>query len=108
MALGVSHPVIDRIVSFTREKGFVTKLTGAGGGGCLITLLGNETDSAKITDMVKTLETEFGCECFVATIGGEGVHISSVKVCNNRGLEAFRGMDARMGIKDIIHLIQQS
>ena len=37
--LGVSHTSIDRICEITAKHNFHTKLTGAGGGGCCITLL---------------------------------------------------------------------
>jgi len=39
--LGVSHPSLERILEVTKEKPFElsTKLTGAGGGGCAVTLI---------------------------------------------------------------------
>ena len=37
-AIGVGHPKLDTIAKITREIGW-TKLTGAGGGGCALTLL---------------------------------------------------------------------
>ncbi len=36
-ALGVSTPSIDRIIAEIEEKGYSGKITGAGGGGCIIT-----------------------------------------------------------------------
>lgn len=38
-ALGVGHPVLERIRGITAEFRLPTKLTGAGGGGCSITLV---------------------------------------------------------------------
>ena len=38
-AIGVSHPAIEDVCLITKQHGFTTKLTGAGGGGCVFTLL---------------------------------------------------------------------
>lgn len=38
-ALGVSHSSLNAVVAASEERGFACKLTGAGGGGCAITLL---------------------------------------------------------------------
>jgi mevalonate kinase len=40
-ALGVSHPVLEAIKARTAERPYnlSTKLTGAGGGGCSVTLI---------------------------------------------------------------------
>ena len=37
--LGVGHPQIDVVCKVTKEFGLSSKLTGAGGGGCVLTLL---------------------------------------------------------------------
>lgn len=41
ITLGVSHPVLEEIKSVTSKSpyGLHTKLTGAGGGGCAVTLI---------------------------------------------------------------------
>ena len=44
--LGVGHPKLDELCSVTEKFGLKSKLTGAGGGGCAITLL---TDSILCT-----------------------------------------------------------
>ncbi len=36
-AIGVSTPLIDRIIAGIEEEGYAAKITGAGGGGCIIT-----------------------------------------------------------------------
>lgn len=50
-ALGVSHPSLELICDESRQLGFAAKLTGAGGGGCAITLieiqLKNEADDVR-------------------------------------------------------------
>lgn len=38
-ALGVGHPSLSAVVNASEESGMACKLTGAGGGGCAITLL---------------------------------------------------------------------
>ena len=46
--LGVSHPSIEKVVSITREKGLHTKLTGAGGGGVVTSLITPNTDKNQV------------------------------------------------------------
>jgi mevalonate kinase len=38
-ALGVGHPAIDQVCSLAASLGLGAKLTGGGGGGCVIALL---------------------------------------------------------------------
>jgi galactokinase len=37
--MGVSHPSLEQVRNITRQHGLRTKLTGAGGGGCAVTIL---------------------------------------------------------------------
>jgi len=37
--LGVNHPAIEKVCRMTHDHGLTSKLTGAGGGGCVITFL---------------------------------------------------------------------
>jgi mevalonate kinase len=52
-AMGVSHPSLDVVFSRSLEAGFHCKLTGAGGGGCAITLIGVGHKPAQ--DRIETL-----------------------------------------------------
>ncbi|KAL8701417.1 MAG: hypothetical protein Q9224_000515 [Gallowayella concinna] len=74
-ALGVSHPKLDRIRELidSRELGW-TKLTGAGGGGCAITLLNSSASPSALLSLQGKLATE-GFEKYETTLGGEGVGV---------------------------------
>ncbi|KAK5574857.1 hypothetical protein RB653_010111 [Dictyostelium firmibasis] len=72
---GVGHSSIDTIVSITKSLGFHTKLTGAGGGGCVITLLKQDTTLDQLSSLKSTLSSN-GFESWEATIGDPGVLIN--------------------------------
>ncbi|GME65712.1 mevalonate kinase [Neofusicoccum parvum] len=95
VALGVSHPRLERIRSLIDHTGIGwTKLTGAGGGGCTITLLkpgidsrdlfrDDSTDeihlsatktSQTLLDLERTLANE-GFKKYEATLAGDGVGV---------------------------------
>ncbi|RYG46394.1 hypothetical protein EON67_09605 [archaeon] len=92
-ALGVGHAALDTVASISAKYGGVTKLTGAGGGGCAITLLpprqacvavapgakvrvgDTRTDAAARIDvpaMTAELQAQ-GYLCFETCLGGSGV-----------------------------------
>jgi len=68
-SLDVSHPALERIISFARQSGFKgAKLTGAGGGGCAMVLLPPEKgDESELVEALK------GFKCWRAKLGGKGV-----------------------------------
>ncbi|XP_063346310.1 mevalonate kinase [Pelmatolapia mariae] len=70
--MGVGHPALDRLCQVTLAKGLHSKLTGAGGGGCGITLLRPETDSVIVQSTVQELK-DCGFDCWETSIGGPGV-----------------------------------
>ncbi|KAJ7515997.1 hypothetical protein O6H91_22G038100 [Diphasiastrum complanatum] len=74
-SMGVSHPCIDAICCRTSKHKLQSKLTGAGGGGCVLTLLPHCLKSKAIEEVKADLAAE-GFECFQAHIGGKGVQIS--------------------------------
>lgn len=70
--MGVSHEKLDRICHVTCKHRLHSKLTGAGGGGCAVTLLRPDTPQEVIYHVVKDL-TEEGFKCFQTIVGGPGV-----------------------------------
>lgn len=70
--MGVGHPALDLLCRVTLAKGLHSKLTGAGGGGCGITLLRPETDTSVVQSTVQDLR-DCGFDCWETSIGGPGV-----------------------------------
>ncbi|KAK6459196.1 mevalonate kinase [Scheffersomyces xylosifermentans] len=73
VALGVSHPSLEKvkIISDTWKLG-ATKLTGAGGGGCAITLVDDDVTEEVIEKGIAEFEKE-GFDTFETSLGGKGV-----------------------------------
>lgn len=82
VTLGVSHPRLDRIRALVdhEEIGW-TKLTGAGGGGCSISLLRPDA-RPKLEELEKQLEAE-NYEKFETVLGGDGVGVLFPAVIKN-------------------------
>ena len=75
VSLGVSHPKLEHVrelVDYT-DIGW-TKLTGAGGGGCAITLLKNDVSPEAIEKLEQNFEAA-GFEEYRTSLGGDGVGI---------------------------------
>ncbi|XP_047447899.1 mevalonate kinase [Mugil cephalus] len=70
--MGVGHPALDTLCRVTLARGLHSKLTGAGGGGCGITLLRPETDSSVVQSTAQDLR-DCGFDCWETSIGGPGV-----------------------------------
>ncbi|KIH88348.1 mevalonate kinase [Sporothrix brasiliensis 5110] len=74
-ALNVSHPRLERVRELVDHEGIGwTKLTGAGGGGCSITLIKPGTPKARVLKLEQQLAKE-GYQQFVTTLGGDGVGV---------------------------------
>jgi mevalonate kinase len=75
MSLGVSHPKLERIRELIDHAGIGwTKLTGAGGGGCSITLLKPNVKPTVMKDLEDRISEE-GFERYETTLGGSGVGV---------------------------------
>lgn len=86
VSLGVSHPRLERVRELVDHEGIGwTKLTGAGGGGCSITLLRPDVSKEKLEKLEQQLEDE-NYEKFETTLGGDGVGVLWPAVLKN-GLE---------------------
>ncbi|OAA54311.1 mevalonate kinase [Niveomyces insectorum RCEF 264] len=82
-ALGVSHPRLERVRELVDHEGIGwTKLTGAGGGGCSITLIKKGIPKERILQLEQQLEAE-GYQQFVTTLGGDGVGVLWPAVLRN-------------------------
>ena len=84
--LGVSHPALETVCDLSKAVGLSSKLTGAGGGGCAVTLTGvgagldkseNQSDDPKLErlESLKATLIEQGFDCFQSDVGGEGVKV---------------------------------
>lgn len=83
VSLGVSHPRLERVRELVDHETIGwTKLTGAGGGGCSITLMRPDVPKEKLRKLDKQLEAEnYGK--FETTLGGDGVGVLWPAVLKN-------------------------
>jgi len=83
VALGVSHPRLERIRELVDHAGIGwTKLTGAGGGGCAITLIKPDVSRDRLAELERTLDEE-EYERFEVTLGGDGIGVLWPAVLKN-------------------------
>ncbi|XP_057439398.1 mevalonate kinase [Lotus japonicus] len=72
--MGVSHATIETVLRTTLKYKLASKLTGAGGGGCVLTLLPTLLSGTIIDKVITELES-CGFQCIIAEIGGTGVEV---------------------------------
>ncbi|PHH78899.1 hypothetical protein CDD82_2771 [Ophiocordyceps australis] len=91
VSLGVSHPRLERVRELVDYQGIGwTKLTGAGGGGCSITLMRPNVAAEKVQKLHQHLRDE-KYEKFQATLGGDGVGVLWPAVLKNGTEEDAEG-----------------
>nr|AGS18028.1 mevalonate kinase [Picrorhiza kurrooa] len=73
--MGVSHASIESVIKTTLKYKLSTKLMGAGGGGCVLTLLPTLLSGMVVDKVIAELDL-CGFQCFLAGIGGNGMEIS--------------------------------
>ncbi|KAG0043595.1 Mevalonate kinase [Gryganskiella cystojenkinii] len=73
-ALGVSHPSLEKVREISSKLGLKSKLTGAGGGGCALTLIRDDVSSETVAVVKQLLEAE-GFQCMETSVGGPGAGI---------------------------------
>ncbi|KNE69615.1 mevalonate kinase [Allomyces macrogynus ATCC 38327] len=76
-ALDASHPAIDNVVALTSAHGLPSKLTGAGGGGCVMTYVPPGTP-AETVDLAMADLRGAGFDTFKTQVGGMGVALHRV------------------------------
>ncbi|KAF5206524.1 Mevalonate kinase [Thalictrum thalictroides] len=72
--MGVSHAAIETVLRTTLKYKLASKLTGAGGGGCVLTLLPSLLSRTVIDKVIAELEL-CGFQCLIAEIGGKGAEV---------------------------------
>ncbi|KAK2460918.1 hypothetical protein APHAL10511_007388 [Amanita phalloides] len=77
VTLGVSHPSLEAIREITADPcGLSTKLTGAGGGGCAVTLIPDDYNNESLQDLINNLiRRKF--DPYLTSVGGSGLGILS-------------------------------
>ncbi|TYZ60965.1 hypothetical protein PybrP1_005320 [[Pythium] brassicae (nom. inval.)] len=75
-ALGVGHDAIERVAALCGTVGAATKLTGAGGGGCTLSLLPRGLSDAALAALTAELEAS-GFQCYVSAVGGAGFRVEA-------------------------------
>ncbi|KAK6461429.1 mevalonate kinase [Scheffersomyces coipomensis] len=105
VALGVSHPTLEKVkIIGDLSKIGATKLTGAGGGGCAITLVDENVSSETIQTTISEFKKE-GFESFDTSLGGKGVALLSADSEDDIKLfsvENFSTLDGRAAIENTI------
>lgn len=103
-AIGVSHPKLEQIKIIADELALgATKLTGAGGGGCAITLLKEELGDEQLNKARRVL-SEAGFETFSVVLGGKGVGMLSSDNFDGKVFspELLLGFESREAIETAI------
>lgn len=72
--LRVGHPALDKVRELCGPYGAATKLTGAGGGGCAISLLPDEMSETALSELVSALHAQ-GFATYETEMGGPGVGV---------------------------------
>ncbi|CAM4566167.1 mevalonate kinase isoform X1 [Lepidochelys kempii] len=86
--IGVGHPSLDSVCRVTAAHGLHSKLTGAGRGGCAITLLRPDTDPLMVEAARQDLSA-CGFECWETSIGAPGICLHSLSSLKAEVLHVF-------------------
>ncbi|QLQ81392.1 hypothetical protein HG537_0F01530 [Torulaspora globosa] len=91
VGLGVSHPGLEavRSLSDSLEIGS-TKLTGAGGGGCALTILRKDAKQSALKQFKDRLENEHGYALYETQLGGIGCSILPSEAISDQDFERIR------------------
>ncbi|XP_062199287.1 mevalonate kinase-like isoform X2 [Phragmites australis] len=72
--MGISHASIETVLRTTLKYSLVSKLTGAGGGGCVLTLIPTLLSNLVLEKVTTELESH-GFRCFKVEVGGQGLQV---------------------------------
>ncbi|GMM30310.1 mevalonate kinase [Martiniozyma asiatica (nom. inval.)] len=105
VSLGVSHPNLERIKLYCDELNLgETKLTGAGGGGCAITLLHDNCDTGRLNQLKEKFQSK-GFETFETFLGGKGCALlvnPDEDLISKLTVESFVGFKSRDEIEQTL------
>ncbi|XP_070625811.1 mevalonate kinase isoform X3 [Bos indicus] len=90
-ALGVGHASLDQLCQVTTAHGLHSKLTGAGGGGCGITLLRPDVERPEV-EATKRALSGYGFDCWETSVGAPGVSVhtaASLDASVQQGLDSL-------------------
>jgi len=76
VTMGVSHASLEAIKAKTKSYGLSTKLTGAGGGGCAVTLVPDDFEETTLQDLIVALSSD-NFDTYLTSVGGSGLGILS-------------------------------
>ncbi|KAH9989027.1 cystathionine beta-lyase [Russula vinacea] len=95
VTLGVSHPVLEAIRTQAAAEPYhlSTKLTGAGGGGCAVTLIPDDVKDSVLRALVEGL-TNSGYRPYLTSVGGSGLGVLSPYDPANYAVASSNGEDA--------------
>ncbi|XP_019504704.1 PREDICTED: mevalonate kinase [Hipposideros armiger] len=90
-ALGVGHASLDRLCQASMAHGLHSKLTGAGGGGCGITLLRPDLEGPEV-EATKQALTSYGFDCWETSVGAPGVSVHAAASLDTAVRQALDGL----------------
>lgn len=90
-ALGVGHASLDQLCQVTQARGLHSKLTGAGGGGCGITLLRPDLEPQDV-EAAKQALSGCGFDCWETSVGAPGVSAHSAAALDALVRRALGGL----------------
>lgn len=103
-AIGVSHPALEKIKVIADTHGIgATKLTGAGGGGCAITLINENAAPSAIENASRELQQQ-GFDTFSSSLGCKGAGCivgDTVSVAQFKGYKDRFEVDAAIGVDSL-------
>ncbi|KAM0752517.1 cystathionine beta-l [Meredithblackwellia eburnea MCA 4105] len=94
VTLGVGHPTLEAIKAKAAEQPWAlhTKLTGAGGGGCAVTLIPDDFSEESLSQLKAALAAD-GFDTYETTVGGSGFGIVTSKSGASSTAEAEGGAE---------------